>query len=603
MKKHLLILIFLLSSAEQIYAKRAPNYILLTTEKSFSEQVTRNNTLYEIRDNFNLRSANVKIPDGCVLKFSGGSISNGSVNLNECFIEGDAKFDCAITGCPSNEDIYTKWFSIPDGGLLVLLRNFCSCWYNDKVQITHHNRKRVIHVEKGTYDVTEGIELRYEEDLTIDLGGSTIIDNIDTYDRLRHRASPVIAMRESSRIVIRDCNYQMGKNKGKKNKDGMFIEIGGPHVTTINPNYDIEIDNIKGESFGDIDATFLPISVLGNNYNINIGNITWKGSVSSLINLESALRPLTGKEVQALHGIKEWPYPDYYGLMPYNVTIHNVYGYGRPTSKYGYIRTAGAYNVKIDNVYCWNVREIIELFQGDAGNARAAMNITVNNVCSYWGEDMILPNYAVSVNITRKNPQSKDANRVNSDIAMITFTDCDFQDNGKGNPKDHYLIRVHGNNGMTVFRNCRMSNTQRAVRIADIINTSLLTHTTRFESCLFTDCVVGIDGQNSIISVKDCIFNTGKNQAGQIKYRISGLSKDDLTRKAAMLNAEGNMFYCQSDVVSPYIEISSETTLNQRNGFNISQNVFNNTKSVPAIKAKNVPLNEEQNVGTIVLEK
>ena len=59
-----------------------------------------------------------------------------------------------------------------------MLRNFCSCWYNDKVQITHHNNKRVIHVEKGEYNVTEGIELRYEEDLTIDFGGSTIIDNV-----------------------------------------------------------------------------------------------------------------------------------------------------------------------------------------------------------------------------------------------------------------------------------------------------------------------------------------------------------------------------------------------------------------------------------------
>lgn len=602
MKKHLLILIILLSSAEQIFAKRAPNYILLTTEKSFSEQVTRNNTLYEIRDNFNLRSANVKIPDGCVLKFSGGSISNGSVNLNECFIEGDAKFDCAITGCPSNEDIYTKWFSIPDGGLLVLLRNFCSCWYNDKVQITHHERKRVIHVEKGTYNITEGIELRYEEDLEIDFGGSTIVDNIDTYDKLRHCASSTIAMRESNRIVISNCNYITGEKKWKNNNGGSFIEIGGPHVTTINPNFDIKIVSVNGETRGINSASFIPIDVLGNCYNIDINSITWTGTVSSLINLESALRPQTGKEIRSQHGIKEWPYPDYYGLMPYNVTIHNVYGYDRPTARYGYIRTAGAYNVMIDNVYCKNVMEVIELYQGDAGNARAAMNISVNNVCSYWSDDMKLPNYAVSVNITRKNPQSKEANRVNSDIAMITFTDCDFQDNGKGNPKDHYLIRVHGNNGMTVFRNCRMSNTQRAVRIADIINTSLLTHTTRFESCLFTNCVVGIDGQNSIISVKDCIFNAGKNQAGQIKYRISGLSKDDLARKAAMLNAEGNMFYCQSDVVSPYIDISSETNLNQRNGFNISQNVFNNTKSVPAIKVKNVPLNEERNVGKLVLE-
>lgn len=588
--------------AENVVWRSAPQYVLLTGDKSFSEQVKQKNTTYEIRNIFDLNRATVTIPDGCTLLFSGGEIRNGLIDLNNCYIEGNARLDCIIKGCPSNEDIYTRWFTNAQTELLVLLRNFCSCWYDDKSQIITLKNKRVIHVEKSTYTVTEGLDLRYEQDLTIDFGGSTIIDNFDTYDKLRHRATSVISMRESSRVRIMNCRYQTGEKKGKKNKGGAFIEIGGPHISTIQPVFDIVIENIDGKTEGESAASFTPFGILGNCYNIDIGNINWKGSCSSLINLESAMGPMTGNEVKSKFGAKSWPYPDYYGLMPYNITIHNVNGYDRPTANYGYLRTAGAYNVNIQNVYCRNVMEVIELFQGDAGNMRSAMNITVSNVCSYWGEEMSQPNYAVSVNITRKNPQTKSPNLVNADIAMIRFMDCDFQDNSKGSSDDHYLIRVHGNNGSTVFSNCRMRNTQRAVRIADIINTSILTHVTKFESCLFQDCVVGIDCQNALVSVKDCVFEAGKGQKSQIQYNIMGLSSETVSNTATMLSVEDNMFRSSSIISAPYISVSSKMSLPASFRFNVSKNVFNNTKTVPAIKASNVKLDAERNIGVKIIE-
>lgn len=589
--------------ASPIPAKTTEKYCVLSKDKPLSEQLSQKNTAYEIRYDFDLKKTNLTIPEGCELVFMGGKLRNGTVSLNNCYIEGNADFDCDITGCPSNEDIYTKWFTKTGVELFVLLRNFCSCWYDDKSQIITHKNKRVIHVEKGTYTVTEGIELRYEQDLTIDFSGSTIIDNIDVYDKLRHRAYSAISMRESSGIEIRNCNYRMGEKKGKKNGVGAFIEVGGPHVSTIQPNYDIKIDNINGESTVAKAEDLVAIDVLGNCYNIDVSNVTWKGKVSSLVNLEYALGPMTGSEVKKTFGVKEWPYPDYYGLMPYNVNVSNVYGFDRPTAKYGYIRTSGAFNVNIQNVYCRNVMEAIEVFQGDAGNARAAMNITVSNVCSYWSEEMEKPNYAVSVNVTRRNPQTTKLNLEDADIAMIRFVDCDFQDNGKGKPEDHYLIRVHGNNGMTVFSNCRMRNTTRAVRIADIINASLLTHITKFESCLFKDCVVGVDCQNAIVSVQDCIFDANKNQVNQIKYSILGLSAETLANNGAMLNAEGNMFRSKGTITSPYVNISSATTLPKNIRLNVSRNIFNNTKSISAIKSKNVTIDAEKNIGESVLGK
>ena len=50
-------------------------YVILRKNKSFAEQVTKENTIYEIRYDFNLNNTNVTIPDNCVLKFIGGSLS------------------------------------------------------------------------------------------------------------------------------------------------------------------------------------------------------------------------------------------------------------------------------------------------------------------------------------------------------------------------------------------------------------------------------------------------------------------------------------------------------------------------------------------------
>ena len=588
--------------ASPVISHNEPQYVLLVQDKSFAEQVKHKNTTYEIRYVYDLNGSTVVIPDGCTLFFTGGELKNGYVDLNNCYIDGNAKIDCKIMGCPSNEHIFTKWFTNQNTELFVLLRNFCSCWYNDKLQIIHHDKKRVIHVAKNSYTVTEGLELRYEEDLTIDFGGSTIIDNIDTYDKLRHCASSSIAMRESSRITIMNCIYQMGDNKGKNNKGGSFIEIGGPHVSTIQPNYDILIESIDGKTNENVGKNFAFINVLGNCYNIDIANINWDGNVASLINLESAMGPMKGSEVKNKFGLKTWPYPDYYGLMPYNVTIRNINGYNRPTASYGYIRTAGAYNVTIQNVYCRNVMEVIELFQADAGNVRSAMNITVSNVSSCWGEDMERPNYAVSVDITRRNPQTNIPNIENTDIAMIRFIDCDFQDNSKGTSDNHYLIRVYGNNGTTVFSNCRMRNTQRAVRIADKINTSLLSHITKFESCLFQDCTVGIDCQNALVSVKDCVFEADQNQKSQINYRILGLSAESFSEAAAMLSVEDNMFRSKLPITKPYVSVISQMSLPSSFRFNVSKNVFNNTKNATAIKATNVKLDAERNIGDKIIE-
>lgn len=48
------------------------------------EMISEPNTVYEIRYDFDLNGAEVTVPDGCVLKFEGGNLSNGRLDLNQC---------------------------------------------------------------------------------------------------------------------------------------------------------------------------------------------------------------------------------------------------------------------------------------------------------------------------------------------------------------------------------------------------------------------------------------------------------------------------------------------------------------------------------------
>jgi hypothetical protein len=60
--------------------------IILRRDKTFAEQLTQTNTIYVIQYDFTL-TGDVTIPENCILKFDGGSLSNGVLNCNNCGIE------------------------------------------------------------------------------------------------------------------------------------------------------------------------------------------------------------------------------------------------------------------------------------------------------------------------------------------------------------------------------------------------------------------------------------------------------------------------------------------------------------------------------------
>ena len=61
-------------------------YVILRKNKTFAEQVTKENTIYEIRYDFDLNGATITIPEGCTLDFQGGSLQNGTLIGNNTLV-------------------------------------------------------------------------------------------------------------------------------------------------------------------------------------------------------------------------------------------------------------------------------------------------------------------------------------------------------------------------------------------------------------------------------------------------------------------------------------------------------------------------------------
>jgi hypothetical protein len=93
-------------------------YKVLNNTDTFQSQVREPNTIYEIRTVFNLADGGGKatIPDGCVLKFNGGKLKNGTIIGNNTEIDAPRYliFDnCTLSGF--TQPLHSKWWCVLDG--------------------------------------------------------------------------------------------------------------------------------------------------------------------------------------------------------------------------------------------------------------------------------------------------------------------------------------------------------------------------------------------------------------------------------------------------------------------------------------------------------
>lgn len=82
-----------------------------------SNMISKPNTVYEIRYDFDLNNAEITIPENCVLKFNGGSLSNGTINGNYAKIEAETLDNVLINikyTSPVNFNRSLTYYIIPE---------------------------------------------------------------------------------------------------------------------------------------------------------------------------------------------------------------------------------------------------------------------------------------------------------------------------------------------------------------------------------------------------------------------------------------------------------------------------------------------------------
>ena len=88
-------------------------YVILRKNKTFAEQVTLANTIYEIRYDFIL-SSEFTMPNDCILKFVGGSVRGSKLSLNNTTVDADCRYGILpseIDGFIANKEVFPEWLA------------------------------------------------------------------------------------------------------------------------------------------------------------------------------------------------------------------------------------------------------------------------------------------------------------------------------------------------------------------------------------------------------------------------------------------------------------------------------------------------------------
>lgn len=117
MRKLLLFIAVLLPMLIGIGNCQGQNRVKLCKNKTFAEQVTKPNTVYKIRHTFDLAGDTVVIPEGCVLRFKRGIITNGTLVLNGTYLEGTKGLhNVVLTGTCTNKELLSDLFVLDNTG-------------------------------------------------------------------------------------------------------------------------------------------------------------------------------------------------------------------------------------------------------------------------------------------------------------------------------------------------------------------------------------------------------------------------------------------------------------------------------------------------------
>ena len=137
------------------------------------------NTIYEIRYDFDLNGETIEMQEGCTLKFKGGSLSNGNLNLQNTKLSGKVELTTLLFGTFENNIFYTKYINAE-----YFYNNVCKV-INNLVNICA-NSKAILHINSGEYIISS---LENPDNVCINIPNNIIIEG-DGYDNTILRLNP-----------------------------------------------------------------------------------------------------------------------------------------------------------------------------------------------------------------------------------------------------------------------------------------------------------------------------------------------------------------------------------------------------------------------------
>lgn len=202
----------------------------------------KENTVYIISYDFSLNGQTVEIPDGCVLDFDGGSLSDGTLDLNGCQVNGTKWIDedLVVTG---TDTIRTSWIK------------------GDAVSYINANQLYSTIIVDNTVPVSEGMVFVNRENLKI-IGdnGRIVVEDPDSFPE----GDYVIKATACDKLIISNilfdgsCPFRFDTDAANDNtpysKNNNFVYgiwLGNSNEVTIK---DIKMSHFRGvEQYGPVE--------------------------------------------------------------------------------------------------------------------------------------------------------------------------------------------------------------------------------------------------------------------------------------------------------------------------------------------------------------
>lgn len=168
------------------------------------DMINTGNTIYIIQYDYDLNGSSINIPDNCVLKFEGGTLSNGTITFNKTHIT-DGKFINVIPlGNINNTIAYAKWFESEDDTKVI---HWLFTIAANNVQIELENKTYNIDTTNPDGYANEFIKIDNCNSFIVNGNGAKIYDIIE-YDTIVDKLYEFICFTNCSHVNINNITYE-----------------------------------------------------------------------------------------------------------------------------------------------------------------------------------------------------------------------------------------------------------------------------------------------------------------------------------------------------------------------------------------------------------